>query len=236
MSGLKGVVFDWGGTITPWNEVDLADLWSVAARMLAPNHEDALRDALVAVEREFWSQSASTGGNHSAHLHDLLQLATQRVGLDIEDAVRSSAVDAYLEAWTPNTFARTDAAEVMGQLRAMNLRIGLLSNTHWPSEWHERILRRDGILELIDERVYTSELAHTKPHKEAFSAILKRLGLKPNEAAMVGDRPIDDIAGCRAIGMRGILIPNDFVPKGDVEPDATITELSELPALLKSWM
>lgn len=236
MSGLKGIVFDWGGTITPWNEVDLEDLWSVAAQMLAPDHEIMLRDALVAVEQEFWKKSAETGGNHSAHLHDLLRLGTERVGLDIEDAVRLSAVDAYLEAWTPHTFARNDAAHVMRELRAIGLRIGLLSNTHWPREWHERILLRDGILDLIDERVYTSELAHTKPHREAFAAILSRLGVEPSAAVMVGDRPIDDIAGCRAFGMRGVLIPNDYVPKGDVKPDATINELSELLPLIKSWL
>src|SRR5262249_17012671 len=122
------------------------------------------------------------------------------------------------------------------ELRSMGLRIGLLSNTHWPREWHERILDRDEILNLIDERVYTSELAHTKPHREAFMAILSKLGVEPTEAAMVGDRPIDDISGARALGMRAVLVPNADVPKGNVEPNAKINTLSDLLPIVKAWV
>jgi len=123
-------------------------------------------------------------------------------------------------------------------LRALHqrgVRTGLLSNTHWPREWHERILARDGVLDLIDVRVYTSELAHTKPHAEAFRAVLGPLGVTPADAVMVGDRPVDDIGGAKALGMRAVLLPNDQVPQG-VAPDATISSLSELLPLVDGWL
>jgi FMN hydrolase / 5-amino-6-(5-phospho-D-ribitylamino)uracil phosphatase len=53
---------------------------------------------------------------------------------------------------------------------------------------------------------------------------------------MVGDRPIDDIAGARAIGMRAVLLPNDAVPAGPVAPDATINNLSDLLPIIDRWM
>ena len=236
MTQLQAVIFDWGGTLTPWHTIDLADLWSAVSRVLAPDGAEQLTNALVQVEREFWERSAATRGDHSIRLADILHLAAARTGVDIEDGLRHSALGAYLEAWTPHTFAQHDAGDVLRQLRAKGLRLGLLSNTHWPPEWHERILQRDGLLELIDERVYTSELAHTKPHREAFQAIITRLAVEPQHAVMVGDRPIDDIAGARAIGMRAVLLPNDAVPAGPVEPDATITSLSDLLPVIDQWM
>jgi len=236
MTQLQAVVFDWGGTLTPWHTIDLADLWSAASRVLAPDGAEPLTEALVQVEREFWERSAATRGEHSIRLADILHLAAARTGVDLEDGLRHSALGAYLEAWTPHTFAHHDAGDVLRQLRAKGLRLGLLSNTHWPPEWHERILQRDGLLELIDERVYTSELAHNKPHREAFQAILTRLAVEPQHAVMVGDRPIDDIAGARAIGMRAVLLPNEAVPAGPVAPDATITNLSALLPVINQWM
>ena len=53
------------------------------------------------------------------------------------------------------------------------------------------------MLDLIDARVYTSDLQHTKPHPEAFLAVLGQLGVAPAAAVFVGDRPVDDISGAK---------------------------------------
>lgn len=232
---MRAVVFDWGGTLTPHHAIDLADLWAVAARILAPDRAEELTGALLAAEQESWARVASRGGMVSATLHDLLELAAERTGLAIEAAVRERALEAHLEAWTPHTLTDPEAAPLLRALRERGVRTGLLSNTHWPRHWHERILARDGVLDLIDVRVYTSELRHTKPHAEAFRAVLEPLDAAPEEAVMVGDRPFDDISGALAMGMRAVLLPNDFVPPAPVTPDATIARLSELLALVDRW-
>jgi putative hydrolase of the HAD superfamily len=233
----RAVVFDWGGTLTPFHEIDLADLWGVAARILAPDHAEDLTAALLAAERESWDRVTREGGMTSRTLDDLLALAAERTGVAIEEAVRERALEAHLEAWTPYTLTDPDAAPLLRALRVRGVRTGLLSNTHWPREWHERILDRDGVLDLIDVRVYTSELRHTKPHAEAFRAVLGPLGVAAREAVMVGDRPIDDISGAGALGMRTVLLPNEFVPAGPgVVPDATIERLSQLLSLVDGWL
>jgi FMN phosphatase YigB (HAD superfamily) len=120
-------------------------------------------------------------------------------------------------------------------LRERGIKTGLLSNTHWPREWHERWLERDGVLDLIDARVYTSDLDHTKPHPEAFRAVLGALAVAPESAVFVGDRPIDDISGAKALGMRAVLIPNSIVPDHPIEPDACIQSLSQLLPFIDQW-
>ena len=231
---VRAVVFDWGGTLTPFHTIDLADLWAAAARILAPEREAELTEALVAVESEFWQRVQRDGGHVSTTLDDVVALAADRTGVRLEAVLRDRALEAHLEAWTPHTYTDRDAEPLLRELHARGVRTGLLSNTHWPRDWHERILARDGILDLIDVRVYTSELAHTKPHAEAFRAVLGPLGVAPDEAVMVGDRPVDDIGGAKAVGMRAVLLPNDYVPQG-AEPDATISSLSELLSLVDRW-
>jgi putative hydrolase of the HAD superfamily len=232
---LRAVVFDWGGTLTPYHAIDLADLWSVAARILAPDREGELTAALLAAEQESWERVERHAGLASATMHDLLAVAAERTGLAVEDALRDRALEAHLEAWTPHTITDEEAAPVLRALRERGLRVGLLSNTHWPRRWHDRILARDGVLDLIDVRVYTSELRHTKPHAEAFRAVLAPLGVEPEEAVMVGDRPYDDITGAKALGMRTVLLPNRFVPAAPVTPDGTISSLRELVPLVDAW-
>ena len=52
----------------------------------------------------------------------------------------------------------------------------------------------------------------------------------------VGDRPYDDIHGARGVGMRTVLRTSPYVPDYDVEPDAAIDALAELPALIDGWL
>ena len=233
--GLRAVVFDWGGTLTPFHAIDLADLWSVAARIIAPERAEDLTAALMAVELEFWQRVQSERGGASTTLAEVLAVAADRTGVAVEAALRERAFEAHLEAWTPHTLTDPAAAPLLRDLRRRGIRTALLSNTHWPRAWHERILARDDVLDLFDVRVYTSELRHTKPHAEAFAAVLGPLRVAPSEAVMVGDRPFDDISGAKAVGMRAVLLPNEFVPAAPVVPDATIAGLSELLPLVDAW-
>lgn len=233
---VQAVVFDWGGTLTPFHTIDLEDLWRVAARILAPERAEELTEALLSVEREFWQRVERDSGHASTTLEDVIALAAERTGVRLEAALRDRAMTAHLEAWTPHTYTDPEAAPVLRALRERGIRIGMLSNTHWPREWLERILARDGVLHLIDARVYTSELDHTKPHAEAFGAVLRRLEVEPQNAVMVGDRPYDDVSGAKALGMRAVLLPTDQVPPAPVVPDGTISRLSELLSLVDAWL
>ncbi len=231
---VEAVVFDWGGTLTPWHDLDLVDLWLAAARVLAPDRSDELARALVESERAWWAEAERTG--LSGTIDELVAAATAATGLAVDAVVRAAALAAHFEAFAPHTYTDPQAGPLLAALRSRGIRTGLLSNTHWPREVHERILERDGIADLIDVRVYTSELTHVKPHPEAFRAVLARLGVEdPAAAVFVGDRPRDDISGAKGVGMRAVLRPNTAVPGYDVEPDATISALSELLPLIDFW-
>lgn len=231
---ISAVIFDWGGTLAEFATIELEDLWRLAARHLAPGREREIAARLAAIEESFWERSSR---DHRAWtLAELLAAARTTIGIDVAEALLEEAAVLYLDAWTPHIRHEPDAVEVLQALRERGLRLGLLSNTHWPRTFHERFLERDGLNEFLDARLYTSEMRHTKPHLEAFRAALTALDVQDaGRAVFVGDRPYDDISGASAAGMRTILRRNSAVPRHDVEPDAKIDRLTDLLHHIDVW-
>lgn len=234
MTAIRAVVFDWGGTLSTFADVDLQDMWTLAARHFDPSREAEIRQRLHAAETETFARSLTD--QRSATLRQILEQASRDLGLDVTEAVLEEAGTHYLDSWTPHIVHEPDAVSTLRELRRRGIRTGLLSNTHWPRAFHERFLERDGLAGLLDVRLYTSELSHMKPHPSVFVAALDALGIDdPATAVFVGDRLHDDVFGGRQAGFKTVWRRNDFVPRFDVEPDATIDTLSELPQLLDRW-
>ncbi|MFL6077302.1 MAG: HAD family hydrolase [Mycobacteriales bacterium] len=235
---IEAVVFDWGGTLATHHDVDPAALWRTALAGLPAATREALLPALAAAERRFWEAHRDTVGAHSGVIDVLFAEACEVAAVTVTDV--EAVFAALMATWEPYTRTEPDVAGTLAALRERGLRIGLLSNTFWRAAWHEGFLARDGVLDLIDVRVYTSDLPCTKPHADAFAAVLDTLGTPPERAVMVGDRLFDDILGAGRLGMRTVhrdhpSVPT-FWPAADVTPDATITRIGELPAVLDRWL
>jgi putative hydrolase of the HAD superfamily len=237
---IEAVVFDWGGTLSIFAAVELADMWRLAAHHLAQHHrasphtEDRIWRELARVEAAAWDRVNDDQAPSS--LGDILTEASAALGMNVAEAVLEEAATHHLAEWTPHITHDPEAAPALRELKDAGYKIGLLSNTHWPRTFHEAFLERDGLHELIDVRCYTSEMKRTKPHADSFTEVLAALAVDdPTRAVFVGDRPYDDIFGAKAVGMKAVLRPNPNVPRWDVEPDATVDSLAELPALIASW-
>jgi putative hydrolase of the HAD superfamily len=222
------VIFDWGGTLTPWHTIDVADLWAAVCAPHFPAADAAtVAAALHAAERRLWL--AAEQAHRSATMDALFELA----GVSATAELLAS----YVAAWEPHTITDEDALDLLRLLRDRRVRVGVLSNTMWPRSWHEDVFRRDGVLDLIDGAVYSSEIDWTKPHPEAFRAAMAAVGVSdPGRCVFVGDRPFDDVHGAQQAGMRAVLVPNSDVPTfAPAVPDAVISRLADLPAVLASW-
>lgn len=235
---IEAVLFDWGGTLTQgWlGQEELGELWRVAADHLAaeagcPDEAPRIAERLLEVELAAWDRAVATG--RSFRIAELLDEASTSLRLDVAAAVREEAAARHTDAWAPHVRHRPEAGEVLDELRARGWRIGLLSNTHWPRSVHEQFFERDGLGGRFDACCYTCELEHVKPHPEAFRAALASINAKPEATVFVGDRPVDDIGGAAALGMRTVRLTDNAheVPPGIV-PDAEIEDLRPLPAVL----
>lgn len=232
---IEAVIFDWGGTLTPWVDVDHAAGWQAYAAAVHPDDPDAaavLATTLVTAELGRWSVAK--------HTHRAFTLA--QVLADAEVVAHDPALAAYQRFWADlATRTDPDVEPVLTELKRRGLRLGVLSSTGWPAAWHEQWLHRDGVLELFDGCVWSSDLEYTKPHPEAFAAAMDAVGVTDAaRCVFVGDRPYDDIHGARAAGMRAVLVPHSIIPDyqqvpTDAEPDAVIQRLTDLPATISGW-
>jgi len=235
--GLRAVIFDWGGTLTPWHTVDLAEQWTAYARVVhrGDDHSSAgLAARILAAEEAAWQRART--GQGSARMDDLLR----EVGLDPADPSHTAAMAAYRQFWEPHTFTDAQVRPLWEGLRERGIRVGVLSNTIWSRDYHRGVFERDGVLDLIDADVYSSEIAWTKPHPEAFRAAAAALGVEPAEAAYVGDRPFEDVHGSQVAGMRAIWVPHSTIPVAqqvsvDVIPEGIARDLLDILDIVDAW-
>lgn len=244
---VQAVVFDWGGTLTPWHEVDLGEQWRVYAREVhgipvdspevsAEDLEAAhdLADRILAAEDRAWRSGREV--HSSARLDDILADA----GADPDHDRHLLALAAYRRFWEPHTHTDPQVLPLWEGLQERDIRVGVLSNTIWSRAYHRDLFERDGVLDLIDADLYTSELAHVKPHPEAFRAICRALDVAPSAAVYVGDRMFEDVHGPQQIGMRAIWIPHSDIPSAQrVEvtaiPDAHAHQLRDVLDIVDRW-
>ena len=231
------VVFDWGGTLTPWHDIDLSAQWYAYAEVYDPPNARSLAQRLWHAEEERWQRQRDSAGAMSTGALDAMFIDE---GIDITSARHLRALGQYLDFWAPHTQAQADAVGLLQALRADGLRIGLLSNTMWPRLHHEEVLERDGLLGLIDAALYTSEMPVAKPHADAFLSIAEVLGVGPVDCVFVSDRMWDDIQGAKLAGMRTILIPHSDPPphqvrEVSVEPDAVAERLADVRGIVMAW-
>ncbi|MEP6816601.1 MAG: HAD family hydrolase [Marmoricola sp.] len=234
---VEAVVFDWGGTLTPWHDIDFrAEAAALARAVVATSEEDEvdrsdLHARLLVAGSAIWGRSRDR--HTSATVADLFVEA----GLEHDP----EKLVAYREFWEPHTLTDPEVAPLFKELRAAGIKVGVLSNTVWPRAWHEDFFRRDGVLDLIDAAVYSSEIPWTKPSQHAFRAAISAVGVAdPARCVYVGDRLFDDIWGAHNAGMRAIHVPHSAIPTEQVghtegEPDAVAARLSDIPAILRSW-
>ncbi|MCU1692467.1 MAG: HAD-superfamily hydrolase, subfamily variant 1 [Frankiales bacterium] len=227
--GVGAVLFDWGGTLSQHVDVDLLAMWRAAADVLAPDDPDPLARALLDAELAWW-RTAVEHGDRSGTTEELVRSVSTATHLDV-----AGALAAYHDAWGATVAHDPAAVRVLTGLRERGLRTGLLSNTHWPRALHEQWLADAGLLELLDVRLYTSEMTHLKPHPEAFGALLRAVGVPAERAVFVGDRPRDDVWGAQRAGMRTVLLRGRPVEGWDVVPDAELDTLDGLLEVVDAW-
>ena len=243
MTAPRAVIFDLGGTLVHWADWDegAPAKWGAAHDALREAHDcrawpdrvafiDAMRAAEKAhwerVDRDHWS------GPPTALVSD----GFRRLDLYVANEDLLATMHGYAAAVAGWSTVFPDSRDTLRLLKDRGYRLGLLSNTWWAAEWHNADIAAHGLADLLDEIVYTSDLPHSKPHPSVFREIGRRLGVEPAACVMIGDRQIDDVAGAKATGMRGVWRRNDSgFPPSDVTPDAIVDKVSELPPLLKTW-
>ena len=157
---IDAVIFDWGGTLTRWHDVDFhAESLALAAGRGRGRrtHDDR---AVEIHARRLHQAGAVVWGTEPRPPAERDHRRPLRRGGARHDP---DLLTAYYEFWVPHTETDPEVRPLWEWLRAEGIKVGVLSNTIWPREWHVGFFERDGVDDLIDGDVYTSEIPWTKP-------------------------------------------------------------------------
>ena len=150
-------------------------------------------------------------------------------------AIARVYADSLLEYPPP---AHGDAVDVLHSVRAMGLRIGLISNTGMtPGTTFRTYLANNRMLEYFDTLTFSDEVKMSKPAKEIFLMTLRSLNAAPGQTVHVGDSIRNDVAGARKCGLKTVWITG-FSERDDpsdpaTEPDETVDDLAAVVPAIK---
>lgn len=186
---LKAVLFDMDGTLVQLHP---------GGRMLVLN--ETLADfglppltRIEEVER-FWFTSERYGMIDSW-------------GVERKDFWKAFDSERLLQLQLDHTYAYEDVGDVLNDLRALGLRLGIVSNSaHISLAFKLNILEQ--YISRHDFEVVVScndDVPRTKPYADGMELALARLGVNPEEAVLVGDS-VDDIGAGAAAGVHVLIV------------------------------
>jgi len=202
---VRAVLFDYGLTLVtfsfPRREL-LAALEEVRPWLgpRAPAAATLLREVLEPLDA-----GLPTLGEDEIDYLDYFARGWRRAGFDLPRDTLYRILDREQRCWDEAARLAPDAIATLEALRGRGLGLGIASNAPFPPEMLHRQLRRLGLAERVDAAIFSSEVGRRKPAPELYRTALQRLGVAPEEALYVGDRPLEDYEGPRRLGMRAVL-------------------------------
>ena len=175
----------------------------------------------------------------------LLERGWRRAHLLVTDAVREDLDGIAADAEHPDAVVLGDLGEEATYARLNHAFRLMLEGVPLVTLARNRYyLGRDGLR--LDQGPFAAALEYAsgreallagKPAPSFFADALRSLGVRPEEAAIVGDDLDADVGGGQAAGMRGVLVRTgkfraEEAARSRVRPDAVIDSAAALPDLL----
>ena len=235
MPNVDAVLFDYGRTLVTF-DYPTEELLAVLERFRprieralgapAPAADALLRDVLMPLEEHIDSPD-----ENEVTYTDVYRATWLQAGLDLPGELLHEILDAEQQCWDRAVRVDRDAVRVLSWLKEQGIKRAVCSNAPVPPEMMHRQLGSNGIAQLMDVVLFSSQFGRRKPAPEIYGAALEAVGVTADRALFVGDRVREDYEGPRAIGMRAVIctahateMPPEGVP--------TIASLVELPGLL----
>jgi HAD superfamily hydrolase (TIGR01509 family) len=232
---VDAVLFDYGRTLVTFaypTEELLAVLERFRPRIEealgtpAPPADALLRDVLMPLE-----EHVESPGEYEVAYADVYRATWRQAGLDLPEGLLHEILDAEQRCWDRAVRVDPDAVRVLSWLGEQGIKRAVCSNAPFPPEMMHRQVTSNGIAQMVDAVLFSSQFGRRKPAPEIYRAALQAVGVEAERALFVGDRVREDYEGPRAVGMRAVIciahateIPQHNIP--------TIASLAELPGLL----
>jgi 2-haloalkanoic acid dehalogenase type II len=239
------VLFDLGSTLIYFD----ADWQEVIPRAVAALHASLVRSGLELDGDQFVPElRAQLDEYYALREMDYTERTTQSLVAQylrdlgfhqVPDEVIRPAVEAMYAVTQQHWQTEPDAYSTLENLARQGYRMAVLSNASDDRDVHT-LVSNAGLKSFFELVLSSAAFGIRKPDPRIFRYVLDKMGVQPDETAMVGDTLTADILGAQLAGLHDIWITRRAAPRQDgenkqkVQPTHTIQALAELPQKLQS--
>lgn len=207
---MKAIIFDLDGTLL---DVQECFFWQFEALTEEYDGKKVPRNDIVAAGHSTTEEIVRTlVKNTNISFSDILKR---------HDELRAESYDKHLRLYP-------GVSDILPILQRTGVKVGAFtSGNHRTVE----ALDRMGVAPYFHTVVSANDVTNSKPHPEGLLLALKRLGVQPHEAMMVGDGVVDVLAGKKAGVAKTVAVSYGFGRLEDLhaaKPDHVIHDISAL--------
>ncbi|MBN1679423.1 MAG: HAD family hydrolase [Anaerolineae bacterium] len=250
---LKAVIFDLDHTLIDWGSAEpwedyqfrrIERVYDFTHQYLTPLDGVSAKSFFQAYTAAL--TTAWTTGNQTFRAPDIRRILAETAlncGVPRHRVDADALLDVYDWQIAPGERAFPDVIDVLPELRAHGLQLGIVTNASHPMVLRDRELDAFGILEHFPTcRIAAVDVGVIKPHRLIFDRALDRLAVRPDEAVFVGDNLEADIQGAQGAGMVAVwrapgadAVSDTATDDSNIVPDGIINTLHDLLPILDGW-
>ena len=229
--GLKAVLFDLGGTLVGFTDEDKHLSRRALGAYLSQRRYDVALDSVVQISKRVWETYTVFADTTLIEVPfpRLMQSILYQLGIDdyANNEVLAEAITHFYYPVVEDSYLLTGVLNLLTRLQENELRLGLVTDNE-SAFFHTSLLQKHGLEQFFDSIIVSYKLGVRKPHSAMFLKCLDNLNVNVSEAVFIGDKPIHDICGAKAVGLRCIWMKRQGYQNVPLEPDWTVTSIPQL--------
>ena len=211
---LEAVLFDYGHTLIYFDErphAQLVEAYEKINHLLAQTLQRSIPAAQILIEKvskavdDEIQRDYAAGRPEEVEIAGIYDTALRGLGLELQPELIQRIMEMEQEGWLNSVHVGPDVVSTLGHLKALGLRLGIVSNAAYLPRLMIGQLTALGLRHYFDGVTFSSEVGLRKPHPEIYADALKKVQVEPTNALFVGDRVREDIQGPHQLGMRAVL-------------------------------
>ena len=219
---IKAVIFDLDNTLVNFMKMKMVSCDAAISAMIGSGLEVEREKALKVL--------FSLYDKYGLEEKTIFQKFLKKVAGKVNYRILASGIVAYRRVRSGFLEPYPGTDYVLLKLKYKGIKLGILTDAPKLKAWIR--LASMKLSNFFDVVVALEDSKKIKPSKEPFKVIVNKLGIKPEECLMVGDRPERDIEGAKKLGIKTCFAKYGN-PTGKAKADYTINDIRELLKVVK---
>lgn len=224
---IKAVVFDVDNTLVNFMRMKRHAVEAAVEAMIDAGLKGTQQEVVDKIFTVYWRE-----GIEDQHIFDKV-LKEELGDKKMDYRILAAGIVGYRRAKEAYLSVYPKVHHTMRELIRMGVKIGVVSDAPSLQVWM-RLVALD-LSHYFDAVVTSEETGEKKPSPKPFRLILERLGVKAEEAIMLGDWAERDIVGAKGVGMITAFAQyGDEFKKGSGGADYELSDISELVSIVRN--